>query len=254
MKQEGVDGAQVVAFAQQQLGDAYDFGATGPDRWDCSALVQWAYKQAGIQLPRVTHDQVNAPAMEVITADELRPGDLIYSDWANLGPNSHVAIYAGELGTKATGGLSGPVTIEARGSSATGKPGVSYRAFDQNARNHATAYRRVKGTKGSGAGTPASNIGLPGVPGVPGSIIDAAATIGNILGSSALDPLGALNRIGDGIAAGAKTMLNVGELAGFGVNIALHPQRYIIKGFLFFFGVIFILIGIWNLTAAFRKG
>ncbi|MDX6355300.1 MAG: peptidoglycan DL-endopeptidase CwlO, partial [Streptomyces sp.] len=81
---------QVIAFAQKQLGKPYVWGATGPDSYDCSGLTQAAYKAAGIDLPRVTYDQVNVGSR--VSEDELQPGDLIffYSDI------SHVGIYIGD--------------------------------------------------------------------------------------------------------------------------------------------------------------
>ena len=49
--------ATVIAFLKAQLGDAYVMGATGPNAWDCSGLVQAAFKQVGVDLPRVSQDQ-----------------------------------------------------------------------------------------------------------------------------------------------------------------------------------------------------
>ncbi|MFE2539053.1 C40 family peptidase [Actinacidiphila glaucinigra] len=75
-------------FARAQVGDRYIMGATGPDAWDCSSLVQAAYKKAGVSLPRVTYDQIKS-GVEV-PIDEVRAGDLVfYSDL------SHVGLYAG---------------------------------------------------------------------------------------------------------------------------------------------------------------
>lgn len=80
--------SSVLGFARNQLGDRYDLGAEGPDVWDCSSLVQAAYKEAGIGLPRVTYDQVNQ-GIEV-PMNELQPGDLVF--YKN---NEHVGIFAG---------------------------------------------------------------------------------------------------------------------------------------------------------------
>lgn len=247
----GVPGMQIVANAQRELGDRYNFGATGPDQWDCSALVQKAYRDAGINLPRVTHDQVKAPGVRPITAKDLQPGDLVFSDWANLGPNSHVAIYAGDLGTKITGGIAGPVTIEARGSSATGKPGVSYRAFDDNARAHATAYRRVSGIDGAAKVPPSDGGVIDWLQEQAGGAWDWVTSGGPF--QAATDPLGALNRIGDGMAAAATGLGAVGQLSSKMLDIAIHPRRYVMKGFMFFMGIIFILIGVYNLSKAARN-
>ncbi len=81
---------QVIAFARDQLGKPYVWGATGPDSFDCSGLTQAAYKAAGINLPRTTWDQVNVGHR--VSVDDLQPGDLIffYSDI------SHVGLYIGD--------------------------------------------------------------------------------------------------------------------------------------------------------------
>lgn len=81
--------AKVLAFAERQLGKPYVWGATGPGSYDCSGLTQDAWKAAGISLPRVTYDQVEAGTK--IAKSEMRPGDLVffYDDI------SHVGIYAG---------------------------------------------------------------------------------------------------------------------------------------------------------------
>jgi cell wall-associated NlpC family hydrolase len=80
---------QAIAFARQQLGKPYVWGATGPDSYDCSGLTQAAYKAAGIGLPRTTYDQVDVGTR--VSEGDLQPGDLIffYSD------DSHVGLYIG---------------------------------------------------------------------------------------------------------------------------------------------------------------
>lgn len=89
-------GAELVAAARSRLGDPYVYGATGPDTFDCSGLVQWAGKQIGVSLPRTSQEQwkVGTP----VTADQLQPGDLVFSagsDGSAASPG-HVAIYAGD--------------------------------------------------------------------------------------------------------------------------------------------------------------
>ncbi len=80
---------QAIAFAKQQLGKPYVWGATGPASYDCSGLTQAAYKAAGINLPRTTYDQVDVGTR--VSEANLQPGDLIffYSDV------SHVGLYIG---------------------------------------------------------------------------------------------------------------------------------------------------------------
>ncbi|WP_433401887.1 C40 family peptidase [Streptomyces sp. CA-146814] len=81
----------IVAFAKAQVGDAYIGGGTGPNAWDCSGLVQAAYRSVGIDLPRVSQDQSTAGTQ--VSLDNLQPGDILY--WGGAGSAYHVAIYVG---------------------------------------------------------------------------------------------------------------------------------------------------------------
>ena len=65
-----------VRAALSKRGCPYVWGATGPDRFDCSGLVKWAYEQAGIRLPRTTYDQINVGV--AVPRSEIRPGDLVF--------------------------------------------------------------------------------------------------------------------------------------------------------------------------------
>jgi cell wall-associated NlpC family hydrolase len=65
-----------VRAALSKLGSPYVWGAGGPDRFDCSGLVQWAYAKAGVRLPRTTYDQIHDGLP--IAAAEVRPGDLVF--------------------------------------------------------------------------------------------------------------------------------------------------------------------------------
>lgn len=67
---------RAVRAALSRLGCPYVWGATGPDRFDCSGLVTWSYAQAGMPLPRTTYDQINV-GVPVARAD-IRPGDLVF--------------------------------------------------------------------------------------------------------------------------------------------------------------------------------
>ncbi|MEU7476169.1 NlpC/P60 family protein [Lentzea sp. NPDC042327] len=62
-------------FALAQRGEPYVFGANGPDQWDCSSLVQAAYRAANVSIPRVTYDQ--AKVGRAVTRATIAPGDLI---------------------------------------------------------------------------------------------------------------------------------------------------------------------------------
>ncbi|MFJ7325864.1 C40 family peptidase [Streptomyces cyaneofuscatus] len=83
--------AAIVAFAKAQVGDAYIGGGTGPNAWDCSGLVQAAYRSVGIDLPRVSQSQSTAGTQ--VSLDNLQPGDILY--WGGAGSAYHVAIYVG---------------------------------------------------------------------------------------------------------------------------------------------------------------
>ncbi|MFF2063539.1 NlpC/P60 family protein [Streptomyces sp. NPDC058200] len=82
--------AKVLAFARTQIGKPYVWGATGPSSYDCSGLTQAAWKEAGVELPRTTWDQVKAGTR--VATEDLLPGDLVffYDDI------SHVGIYIGD--------------------------------------------------------------------------------------------------------------------------------------------------------------
>jgi cell wall-associated NlpC family hydrolase len=82
-------GTTALRAALTQRGKPYVWGAAGPDSYDCSGLVMWAFAQEGISLPHYTGDQWNA-GMHVSRAD-LEPGDLVFF-FADI---SHVGIYLG---------------------------------------------------------------------------------------------------------------------------------------------------------------
>ncbi|WP_433451859.1 C40 family peptidase [Streptomyces sp. CA-142005] len=84
--------AAVLAFAKAQIGKSYVLGASGPNAWDCSSLVQAAFKQVGVSLPRVSQDQSTAGTQ--VSLSNLQPGDILY--WGSAGSAYHVAIYAGD--------------------------------------------------------------------------------------------------------------------------------------------------------------
>ncbi|MBM7808337.1 cell wall-associated NlpC family hydrolase [Geodermatophilus bullaregiensis] len=78
-----------VDTALAQRGDMYLYGATGPDRFDCSGLTSFAYKAAGVSIPRTSKAQ-STFGTPVAKAD-LQPGDLVFF----YSPVSHVGMYIG---------------------------------------------------------------------------------------------------------------------------------------------------------------
>jgi cell wall-associated NlpC family hydrolase len=84
------DGAAVVQAALTRVGSRYSWGATGPDAFDCSGLIKWAFLQNGKSLPRSS--QALADGGQAVSVSELQPGDIVtfYSD------ASHAGIYIGD--------------------------------------------------------------------------------------------------------------------------------------------------------------
>jgi peptidoglycan DL-endopeptidase CwlO len=82
-------GTTALRAALTQRGKPYVWGAAGPDAYDCSGLVVWAFAQEGISLPHYTGSLWNS-GMHV-SRDQLEPGDLVFF-FADI---SHVGIYIG---------------------------------------------------------------------------------------------------------------------------------------------------------------
>lgn len=82
-------GLAALMAARQALGRPYVWGAAGPAGFDCSGLMQWAYAQAGVALPRTSQAQRYAGRM--VPLAEARPGDLV----AYRADAGHIAMYAG---------------------------------------------------------------------------------------------------------------------------------------------------------------
>jgi peptidoglycan DL-endopeptidase CwlO len=87
--------ATAIAFAEQQLGKPYQWGATGPDAFDCSGLVMMAYRAAGIDIARTS--QVQWTTEQQIPASQVQPGDLVFFAGADGTPTSpgHVGLVIG---------------------------------------------------------------------------------------------------------------------------------------------------------------
>ena len=71
------DHSEVVNYARMKLGCPYEWAAAGPDSFDCSGLVVWAYAQIGITLPHYT-ESLYAAAKNVIPVEQAKPGDVLY--------------------------------------------------------------------------------------------------------------------------------------------------------------------------------
>lgn len=87
----------VVDYALSRIGCPYVWGAEGPDAFDCSGLVTWAYRQVGISVPHQTEAQYYAAAARV-PVSKARPGDVLWISYGD-GYNGHVGIACNEGGT-----------------------------------------------------------------------------------------------------------------------------------------------------------
>lgn len=83
-------GLQALRWALTKRGDPYVWGGSGPDVFDCSGLVMWAYAQVGISLPHFTGNQWNSGVH--VSRSQLEPGDLVFF-FADI---SHVGLYVGD--------------------------------------------------------------------------------------------------------------------------------------------------------------
>lgn len=84
---------RAIAFARAQLGEPYKWGASGPDRWDCSGLTMKAWAAAGVGLPHYGGAQY--ASTRHVSVSKIQRGDLLF--WSNGGAGSiyHVAMYLG---------------------------------------------------------------------------------------------------------------------------------------------------------------
>ena len=78
--------------AINMVGKPYKYGGSNPAGFDCSGLVQFSFKQAGVKLPRSTEEQRRAARK--VRASALQPGDLLFFDQEGK-KHGHVGIYVG---------------------------------------------------------------------------------------------------------------------------------------------------------------
>jgi cell wall-associated NlpC family hydrolase len=89
---------RAVEYAVGQTGKPYEWGAEGPDTFDCSGLMQTAYAEQGVSIPRVANDQYRATSQLAVDIAQMLPGDLIFygdvaGDWTSV---YHVGMYIGD--------------------------------------------------------------------------------------------------------------------------------------------------------------
>lgn len=81
---------KAVKIARKQVGAPYRYGAAGPHAFDCSGLTSYAWRKAGVRIPRVAAAQYRSIKKKV-SWKQLQPGDLLF--FRGLG---HVGMYVGK--------------------------------------------------------------------------------------------------------------------------------------------------------------
>ncbi|MGH8282362.1 MAG: C40 family peptidase [Gammaproteobacteria bacterium] len=90
---EAASAAKIMQFARRELGVPYLYGGATPRGFDCSGLVYYVFRQAGIAVPRSANEQLYAS--HPVSRQALRPGDLVFFQIAgNI--QMHDGIYVGQ--------------------------------------------------------------------------------------------------------------------------------------------------------------
>ncbi|MFV0393652.1 MAG: NlpC/P60 family protein [Coprobacillaceae bacterium] len=101
-----VVGGSALSYAISKVGSPYVYGAAGPNAFDCSGLMYWSFKQAGVNIPRTSGGQASGGTY--VDRANLQPGDLVFFSAYSGGGISHVGMYVGggmmvHAGTPSTG-------------------------------------------------------------------------------------------------------------------------------------------------------
>jgi len=88
--------ADIVRSALDALGTPYQWGGTAANGFDCSGLIQYAYAQHGIRLPRMSRDQAKAGTEVSPVVEALKPGDVLLFAARSGGGVTHVGMYVGD--------------------------------------------------------------------------------------------------------------------------------------------------------------
>jgi cell wall-associated NlpC family hydrolase len=99
------DRQRLLAEAHRLLGSPYEWGAKGPQAFDCSGLTKAIYAAGGVTLPDGSFNQAEGE-QAFSNLDPLAPGDLLFYRWAGNVGVTHVTMYAGDgwvIGTGSPG-------------------------------------------------------------------------------------------------------------------------------------------------------
>ena len=89
-KAASISSNEIIAYAENFMGTPYEWGAVGPNTFDCSGFVQYVYSHFGIKIGRTTYDQIYNG--EFVSRENLEPGDLVFF---GTGSPHHVGLYVG---------------------------------------------------------------------------------------------------------------------------------------------------------------
>ena len=90
------DALEVVEIAFQAIGTPYQWGGTDANGFDCSGLIRYAYGQLGIELPRISRDQLRMGSPVELQVGALQPGDVLGFSAVVGGEATHVGLYVGD--------------------------------------------------------------------------------------------------------------------------------------------------------------
>lgn len=85
---------KLLKIAKSKIGSKYEYAKAGPNTFDCSGFVYWAFKEINATIPRTSINQskIGTP----LKREELKPGDILFFDTANRGHVNHSGIYLGD--------------------------------------------------------------------------------------------------------------------------------------------------------------
>jgi soluble lytic murein transglycosylase-like protein len=214
----GVTGDDVVAAAKKYLGTKYVFGSTDASKGlDCSALVQRAYRDLGVELPRNSWEQAKS-GTKVNSLAEAKPGDILAFD----SPVDHVAIYLGGNKMIAAPKPGDHVKIE----SVYEKPSHIRRVVGTEAASSAFSLASVRPASLQNAGS------LSGVP-YADIFVKAGAKYGvspKLLAAVAKVESGYNARAVSKVGAQGLMQLMPGTAKGLGVHDSFDPQQAVDGG------------------------
>jgi len=104
------DRERLIANAFALRGIPYEWGAKGPDAYDCSGFTKAAYGEVGVELPDGSFNQAE-DERPLRSPDELSAGDLIFYRWAGSDRITHVTMYAGDGWVVGTGSPGQPKEV-----------------------------------------------------------------------------------------------------------------------------------------------